>query len=73
MLNFRLTIKYHVESYIQETKCCKMLSPYKKVKYFFLLVFTMFFQYQVKEGKGNGLLLIAKPLGTQTVLSQWED
>ena len=63
-----------------------MLSPYKKVEYFFLLVFTMFFQYQVKEGKGNGLLLyqvkegkgnglllIAKPLGTQTVLSQWED
>lgn len=25
-----------------------MLSPYKKVKYF-LLVFTMFFQYQVKR------------------------
>ena len=28
-----------------------MFSPYKKVKYFFRLVFTMLFQYQVKEGK----------------------
>ena len=50
-----------------------MLSPYKKVKYFFRLVFTMLFQYQVKEGKGDGLLLITKALGTQTVLSQWKD
>lgn len=45
-----------------------MISPRKKVKYFFL--FTVPFQCQAKEGKEDGLLLTAKAMDTQTLLSQ---